>query len=172
MLVALLILPTGTPPAFAAPGEVVRCSTDSAGGQATGGDSRSPSVSADGRYVDFEANATNFVPGDTNGEFDIFRKELSAPYRFYCAEGYTGSGFQEYLCLGNAGTAPVTVKTTYLYRDGTSKEETRNVAGNSRVTINVNQAAGADREVSMDCEADAPFLAERPMYFSYPGLNN
>jgi Tol biopolymer transport system component len=39
-----------------------------------GGDkkSRYPSISADGRYVAFESDATNLVPGDTNGFSDVF----------------------------------------------------------------------------------------------------
>ncbi|NPV60832.1 MAG: hypothetical protein HPY75_14375 [Actinobacteria bacterium] len=150
-------------------GQVLRCNTDSSWNQATGGYGDWPSISADGRYVAFEANATNLVPGDTNGEFDIFRKELSAPYRFYFAEGYTGEGFQEYLCLGNPYGDPTDVKVTYLFRNGTTKEETWNVAGNSRVTVNVNQAAGADAEVSIVCESEDRFIAERPMYFDYTG---
>lgn len=36
------------------------------------GDSFSPSISADGRYVAFESYATNLVPIDTNGVRDIF----------------------------------------------------------------------------------------------------
>ncbi|MEZ4103493.1 MAG: hypothetical protein R3B55_03010 [Candidatus Paceibacterota bacterium] len=31
-----------------------------------------PSISADGRYVAFQSNATNLVAGDTNGFSDIF----------------------------------------------------------------------------------------------------
>jgi Tol biopolymer transport system component len=31
-----------------------------------------PSISADGRYVAFGSPATNLVPGDTNGQDDIF----------------------------------------------------------------------------------------------------
>ena len=31
-----------------------------------------PSISADGRYVAFETDANNLVPGDTNGKTDIF----------------------------------------------------------------------------------------------------
>ena len=31
-----------------------------------------PSISADGRYVAFDSNATNLVPGDTNGYDDVF----------------------------------------------------------------------------------------------------
>jgi Tol biopolymer transport system component len=33
-------------------------------------------VSGDGRYVVFESWATNFVPGDTNGVQDVFRRDL------------------------------------------------------------------------------------------------
>ncbi len=39
----------------------------------TGGLSNAPSISRDGRYVLFQSNATNLVPGDTNGTTDVFR---------------------------------------------------------------------------------------------------
>src|SRR5581483_8759234 len=42
------------------------------GAEATGGDSFSPAVSADGRYVAFASDATNLVPGDTNNATDVF----------------------------------------------------------------------------------------------------
>ena len=32
----------------------------------------SPSISADGRFVAFTSYAPNLVPGDTNGDFDVF----------------------------------------------------------------------------------------------------
>jgi len=35
-------------------------------------DSRSPAISADGRYVAFHSYATNLVSGDTNGYWDVF----------------------------------------------------------------------------------------------------
>ena len=31
-----------------------------------------PSISADGRYVAFCSDASNLVPGDTNGKYDVF----------------------------------------------------------------------------------------------------
>ena len=34
--------------------------------------SRSPSISSDGRYIAFESSASNLVPGDTNGDGDVF----------------------------------------------------------------------------------------------------
>src|SRR5205814_1700648 len=48
-----------------------RVSVDSAGNQADG-ESASPALSADGRYVAFSSSATNLVPGDTNGQSDVF----------------------------------------------------------------------------------------------------
>ncbi len=49
-----------------------RVSVPSGGGQATGGNSDSASISADGRYVVFQSSANNLVSGDTNGKQDIF----------------------------------------------------------------------------------------------------
>jgi ELWxxDGT repeat protein/predicted outer membrane repeat protein len=48
-----------------------RVSLASNGSQATG-DSYWPSISADGRYVAFYSDASNLVPGDTNGCSDVF----------------------------------------------------------------------------------------------------
>jgi hypothetical protein len=48
-----------------------RVSVASDGSQGNG-DSKRPSISADGRYVAFFSNATNLVSGDTNGAADVF----------------------------------------------------------------------------------------------------
>jgi len=50
---------------------ITRVSVDSAGNQANDS-SVNPSISADGRFVAFESNASNIVPGDTNSTRDIF----------------------------------------------------------------------------------------------------
>jgi len=51
-----------------------RVSVDSAGNQ---GNNRSvgSSISADGRFVAFDSDASNIVPGDTNGQRDIFVRD-------------------------------------------------------------------------------------------------
>ncbi|MBI5768012.1 MAG: PD40 domain-containing protein [Verrucomicrobia bacterium] len=49
-----------------------RVSVATGGTQATGGASRSPSLSDDGRYIAFASDATNLVVGDTNGVSDVF----------------------------------------------------------------------------------------------------
>ena len=52
--------------------EVVgRVSLASDGSQANAG-SFNPTVSANGRFVAFDSEATNLVPGDTNGVVDVF----------------------------------------------------------------------------------------------------
>jgi Tol biopolymer transport system component len=52
-------------------GQTERVSVSSQGVQGNG-DSFSPSISADGRFVAFWSDASNFVPDDTNGQIDIF----------------------------------------------------------------------------------------------------
>ena len=52
-------------------GTTERVSVDSIGTQSDFG-SEDPKISADGRYVAFQSDATNLVAGDTNGASDIF----------------------------------------------------------------------------------------------------
>ena len=59
-------------------GTTVRVSLTADGGQAVGGSSYAPTISADGRHVVFGSDATNLVPGDTNGVADVFRRDLRA----------------------------------------------------------------------------------------------
>jgi Tol biopolymer transport system component len=58
-------------------GAVTRVSTDASGAEATGGDSLWASMSPDGRFLSFLSDATNLVAGDTNGQRDVFLRELS-----------------------------------------------------------------------------------------------
>jgi Tol biopolymer transport system component len=56
-------------------GTTVRVSVNSGGTQGDG-NSYSPSINADGRYVVFTSSATNLVPGDANGFDDVFLRDL------------------------------------------------------------------------------------------------
>jgi Tol biopolymer transport system component len=47
----------------------------------------SPSISANGRYVAFTSNATNLVPGDTNGGWDVFLHDLQTAATFRVSLG-------------------------------------------------------------------------------------
>ncbi|MEW6554175.1 MAG: hypothetical protein AB1384_07820 [Actinomycetota bacterium] len=107
----------------------------------------------------------------TYTEQDVYRAWVDPASHWYFAEGYTGADFQEYLCLGNPGTAPITARVTYLFPDGTSQSSYYSVPASSRTTVDVNDEVGPNREVSMFISSSDPgLIAERPMYFSYgPG---
>src|SRR5215510_13240353 len=60
--------------ATAAPGDITRISVDSSGLQANNSSKR-VSISGDGRFVAFESDASNLIPGDTNGSTDIFIRD-------------------------------------------------------------------------------------------------
>lgn len=49
-----------------------------AGDQQANGESWGGYISANGRYVVFESDSTNLVPGDTNGRTDVFVRDLAA----------------------------------------------------------------------------------------------
>ncbi len=55
-------------------GATTRVDTDSSGGEADG-QSTSPAISADGRYVAFSSAASNLVSGDSNSTSDVFVKD-------------------------------------------------------------------------------------------------
>jgi Tol biopolymer transport system component len=58
-------------------GVTTRASLDGNGVEGDG-DSLSPSISADGRYVAFTSAATDLVPGDANGHTDVFVRDRVA----------------------------------------------------------------------------------------------
>ncbi len=55
-------------------GTTERVSVSSTGAEANG-TSFAPAISADGRFVAFSSDATNLVPGDTNGQTDVFVRD-------------------------------------------------------------------------------------------------
>ena len=86
---------------------------------------------------------------------------------WYFAEGYTGPGFEEWLCLLNPGQQPATVKIAYLSQGGLLAEEERVVLPSRRDTVFVNDVVGPDKEISIQVTSDQPVVAERPIYFLY-----
>ena len=74
-LAGALVLLAGTPVAAGqAAGKTERVSVSTGGRQADGSSQR-PTLSVDGRFVAFVSGATNLVPGDTNGVFDVFVRD-------------------------------------------------------------------------------------------------
>ena len=53
-------------------GQTTRASVSSEGLEGNGTSFMAPGISSHGRYVVFNSNADNLVPGDNNGELDVF----------------------------------------------------------------------------------------------------
>jgi hypothetical protein len=86
------------------------------------------------------------------------------------AEGYTGAGFEEWLCLYNPGAVDAAVKCKPLYEDGDGGTEYNvMVPAGTRITVYVNDLVGADRQLSSHLLSDQPIVAERSIYFDANG---
>lgn len=59
-------------------GQTVLVSVDSSGVQGNGISGYSASISGDGRHVAFGSHASNLVPNDTNGDLDLFARDIQA----------------------------------------------------------------------------------------------
>ena len=95
---------------------------------------------------------------------------------WFFAEGYTGTGFDEWLCLQNPNGWTVEAE---VYFTGPEVFESRTyyLPADSRTTVSVNGIIGAGLDVSLaifttDGDSNGyydPIVAERPMYFDYGG---
>jgi Tol biopolymer transport system component len=73
--------------------ETIRVDVDTEGGCAEfGGPSFTPSISAGGRYVVFDSYAEDLVEHDTNGEPDVFVRDLVAGQTLLASVGTHGNG--------------------------------------------------------------------------------
>lgn len=95
---------------------------------------------------------------------------VSTPwYEWYFAEGYTGDGFDEYLCVYNPGyVSTARVMLELVDEEGNLVERELTLPSEGRVTVKVNDII-PDRAVSAKLKAvdNITFVAERSMYFSY-----
>lgn len=105
----------------------------------------------------------------------------SAPApRWYFAEGTTrrndrDGSFEEWLCIMNPSDAPAQASISYLveWPDGTGGAPPVTVdvtvPPKSRITRDVSQDVGTDKDVSASVSSSVPVVVERPMYFDYHG---
>jgi Mg-chelatase subunit ChlD len=148
-------------------GTTTRVSVTNSGAQATGA-SDSPVVARDGAAVVFRSFASNLVSGDTNGETDIFVRDLVAGSTTRVSVSSSGA-------QGNAGTDGPTISddgryvafdsvaTTLVAGDTNAVSDVflhdRSTGTTSRVSLAAGgtQANGASWEASLD--ADGGVLA-------------
>jgi subtilisin family serine protease len=89
---------------------------------------------------------------------------------WFFAEGYTGSGFDEWLLIFNPSQSDCTATVTYRFNDGSSKQINYIVKATSRYSVHVNKEA-PNREVAMKVESGGEgVIVERAMYFNYKGV--
>jgi uncharacterized repeat protein (TIGR01451 family) len=88
----------------------------------------------------------------------------------FFAEGFTGlarSPFDEWILVLNPGTTPANLHFTYMFPGGNTEERDYQVAGRSRLSVNVDREIGEGHEVSTRVQSDQAVVAERAMYFFY-----
>jgi hypothetical protein len=97
-----------TVPAMAQNPQLV--SADAAGFGSGNNGSAAASVSADGRYVVFESQASDLVAGDTNGKWDVFLRDLQTGTTTLVSVNRTGTGGGN----GDSGLASVSADGRYV----------------------------------------------------------
>jgi len=92
---------------------------------------------------------------------------------WYFAEGYTGPGFDEWICIMNPGGAPASVNFRFQTQEvGEIVKQGLIVNARSRQTYKVNDLLGQGYQASLQIESNQPIVAERSMYFNYLGMGN
>ncbi len=87
---------------------------------------------------------------------------------WFLAEGATGTFFDTYVLVGNPDAATANVTVTFLTGRGASVVRNYAVAGNSRLTLNVEllDPLLADEAVATTVTSDVPVVVERAMYWA------
>ncbi|MBK5093522.1 MAG: IPT/TIG domain-containing protein [Actinobacteria bacterium] len=83
---------------------------------------------------------------------------------WYLAEGYTGGGFEEWVCIQNAENRSNSVEITYMTPDGAVRKPDIEVPPLSRVTVSAGRDV-PDTDVSVMLVSDGEILVERAMYW-------
>ena len=88
---------------------------------------------------------------------------------FLFAEGTTRPGFDEWLCMMNPGDTDASVTMTFMFSDGTTKDQPLTVGAHSRATVFVRDIVPDGLDVSVKITSSQPIVVERPMYFNFNG---
>jgi hypothetical protein len=112
--------------------------------------------------------------GAITGGHDVLGAEQPR-LAWHFAEGYTGTGFDQYLTILNPNASDAAVTITYYLGGGQAPvARTLTAPARARTTVAVHDGAlgvGRDREVSASVTTTKAggIVAERPMYFRYRG---
>ncbi len=151
-------------------GQVVLCSSNSAGVQGNNG-SFTASISAEGRYVAFDSMATNLGPSAHTGIVNSFRKELPVGETWFLAEGSTAWGFSDYMTIENPNSAQVKVDITYMPTQTANVVKTVTLPASSQTTINPADVLGQqDFSTRVQCQDPTkPIAVDRTMRWTGVG---
>jgi Pro-kumamolisin, activation domain/Subtilase family len=117
----------------------------------------------------------SLIPGGT----DVIGDPGPAKAVYSFAEGYTASGFNEFLTLQNPNTSSETVAVTLYLKNSVMSQQVVTVGPQTRVTLNINSLVvpiaqantSAGYEVSLAVWATSgTIVAERPLYFNYHNI--
>jgi hypothetical protein len=105
------------------------------------------------------------------GGHDVVGAESPSTAWFF-AEGYTGPGFDEWICVQNPGERQATLTMRFQTQEAGEKTiEGLSVPARSRRTFKANDLlGGAHYQASLAIESSRPVVAERPIYFDYLGV--
>src|SRR6266699_1029854 len=121
----------------------------------------------------FRYNSTN--PGGT----DVMGEPGPAKVIYSFAEGYTASGFNEFLTLQNPNTSSETVVVTLYMHNSVKLQQVVTVGPQTRYTMNINSLTvpiaqanpSAGYEVSLAVWASSgTIVVERPLYFNFHNI--
>ncbi|MEG3845081.1 calcium-binding protein, partial [Microcoleus sp. herbarium14] len=148
-------------------GNTTRISVDSTGQE---GDrpSLNPSISADRRFIAFESNSTNLVPGDTNNNSDIFIRDIETNTTTRVSVNSTGN-------QGNIGSFNPSISANGLFvafdsladnlvagdTNSTRDIFVRDIQTNTTTRVSVNSSGnqGNSGSISAAISADSRFVA-------------
>lgn len=140
----------------------------STGGTQANGASYNPSISADGRYVAFESDATNLVDGDTMGYTDIFVHDLQTGQTSRVSvstAGVQGNNASNHPSISSNGryVAFETVANNLVDGDTNGFQDIlihdRQTGQTSRVSISTGGALGNNHSYSPSISADGRCVA-------------
>ena len=95
---------------------------------------------------------------------------VSSPSRhWYFAEGYTGDGFEDWLCLQNPGDEAVEAEIRFHLESGEVLWEKVGLNPRSRTTLYVNSMMPYQEGLAFSVHASGEIIVERPIYFRYRG---